>query len=46
MTPKPSHQPPSQETIDSFVRIVGEENAIRDEDAMAPSLRRPTAASS
>src|SRR5580765_7147823 len=38
MTPKPSHQPPSQETIDAFVRIVGEENAIRDEDAMAPYL--------
>ena len=38
MTPKPSHQPPSQETIDAFVRIVGEEHAIRDEDAMAPYL--------
>src|SRR6478752_3733435 len=38
MTPKPSHQSPSQETIDAFVRIVGEENAIRDEDAMAPYL--------
>ncbi len=38
MTPTPSHKPPSQETIDALVRIVGEEQAIRDEDAMAPYL--------
>ena len=31
-------QPPSQDTIDAFVRIVGEENAIRDEAAMARYL--------
>jgi FAD/FMN-containing dehydrogenase len=34
----PRHQKPSQQTIDAFVRIVGEDYAIRDEAAMAPYL--------
>jgi FAD/FMN-containing dehydrogenase len=38
MTPEPKHKPPSQNTIDAFVRIVGEEHAIRDAEAMAPYL--------
>ncbi len=38
MTREPSHKPPSQETIDALVRIVGEDHAIRDADAMAPYL--------
>jgi FAD/FMN-containing dehydrogenase len=38
MTREPSHKRPSPETIDAFVRIVGEEHAIRDEAAMAPYL--------
>ncbi len=32
------HKPPSRNTIDAFVRIVGEENAIRDPEAMRPYL--------
>ena len=38
MTRDQQHAPPSQETIDALVRIVGEENAIRDEAAMARYL--------
>ena len=38
MTREPSHKPPSQETVDALVRIVGEDHAIRDADAMAPYL--------
>ena len=38
MTREPSQRPPSQKTIDGFVRIVGEDHAIRDADAMAPYL--------
>jgi FAD/FMN-containing dehydrogenase len=33
-----SPQPPSKDTLDALVRIVGEEHAIRDADAMAPYL--------
>jgi FAD/FMN-containing dehydrogenase len=35
---EPRHKKPSQDTIDGFARIVGEEHAIRDEEAMAPYL--------
>jgi len=38
MTRQPDQKPPSQDTIDALVRIVGEEHAIRDEDAMTPYL--------
>jgi FAD/FMN-containing dehydrogenase len=38
MKPAPTHRPPSPDTIDAFVRIVGTEHAIRDEEAMAPYL--------
>jgi FAD/FMN-containing dehydrogenase len=38
MTREPKHKRPSQETIDALVRIVGEEHAIRDADAMGPYL--------
>ena len=38
MTREPSHKPPSPETIDALVRVVGEDHAIRDADAMAPYL--------
>src|SRR5579885_3495745 len=38
MTREPDHKRPSAETIDAFVRIVGEDHAIRDEAAMAPYL--------
>ncbi len=38
MKPEPRHKPPSPDTIDAFIRIVGAEHAIRDEDAMAPYL--------
>ncbi|MGE5260841.1 MAG: FAD-binding oxidoreductase [Actinomycetota bacterium] len=38
MTRELSHKRPSQETLDAFVRIVGEEHAIRDEGAMTPYL--------
>ncbi len=38
MTREPSHKRPSPDTIDALVRIVGEEHAIRDADAMAPYL--------
>jgi FAD/FMN-containing dehydrogenase len=38
MMREPINKRPSQETIDAFVRIVGEEHAIRDEEAMAPYL--------
>jgi FAD/FMN-containing dehydrogenase len=38
MANQPSHKPPSRETIDAFVRIVGEEHAIRDANEMAPYL--------
>jgi len=38
MTCEPSHKPPSPETVDALVRIVGEDHAIRDADAMAPYL--------
>jgi FAD/FMN-containing dehydrogenase len=38
MTRPPEPKPPSQDTIDALVRIVGEEHAIRDEEAMAPYL--------
>jgi len=38
MANQPSHQPPSRETIDALVHMVGEEHAIRDADAMAPYL--------
>ena len=33
-----SHTPPNRDTIDAFVRIVGEEHAIRDAEAMTPYL--------
>ena len=32
------HRPPSPETLDAFVRIVGAEHAIRDAETMAPYL--------
>jgi FAD/FMN-containing dehydrogenase len=38
MTRKQSHTPPNRDTIDAFVRIVGEEHAIRDAEAMTPYL--------
>jgi FAD/FMN-containing dehydrogenase len=38
MAREPKHQAPTQNTIDAFVRIVGEEHAIRDAEAMAPYL--------
>jgi FAD/FMN-containing dehydrogenase len=38
MTRAPDHKRPSDETIAAFVRIVGEDHAIRDEAAMAPYL--------
>jgi len=38
MTREPKHEPPSQDTIDALVRIVGEAHAIREEEAMAPYL--------
>jgi len=38
MTREPSHKPPSPETVDALVRVVGEDHAIRDADAMAPYL--------
>ncbi len=38
MKPVPKHRPPSPDTLDAFVRIVGAEHAIRDEEAMAPYL--------
>lgn len=38
MTGQARHKPPSRETVDAFVRIVGEENAVRDADEMAPYL--------
>ncbi|OFW71913.1 MAG: hydroxyacid dehydrogenase [Alphaproteobacteria bacterium RBG_16_64_48] len=38
MTPEQKHKPPSQDTIDALVRIVGEEHAIREEEAMTPYL--------
>jgi FAD/FMN-containing dehydrogenase len=38
MTREPSHKSPSRETIDAFIRIVGEEHAIRDAEAMTPYL--------
>ena len=38
MKAQPRHQKPSQDTIDALVRIVGEEHAIREEEAMTPYL--------
>jgi len=38
MTREPMHKPPSQDTIDALVRIVGDEHAIREEEAMTPYL--------
>ena len=38
MTREQKHKPPSQDTIDALVRIVGEEHAIREEEAMTPYL--------
>jgi len=38
MKAEPRHQKPSQDTIDALARIVGEDHAIRDEQAMAPYL--------
>src|SRR5665811_1072880 len=38
MTRPPEHQPPSQDTIDALVRIVGEDHAILEEGAMTPYL--------
>jgi FAD/FMN-containing dehydrogenase len=38
MTRPPEYQPPSQDTIDAFVRIVGDDHAIRDEATMTPYL--------
>src|SRR4029450_2689121 len=38
MTREQSHRSPTEATLDAFVRIVGEENAIRDGAAMAPYL--------
>jgi FAD/FMN-containing dehydrogenase len=38
MRQEPRHKPPSPDTIDAFVRIVGEDHAIRDAESMAPYL--------
>ncbi len=38
MTREQSHKRPSPETIEAFVRIVGEEHAIRDAQSMTPYL--------
>ena len=38
MTFEPRHKKPSQDTIEAFARIVGEQHAIRDEAGMAPYL--------
>ena len=38
MKAAPKHKPPSPDTADALVRIVGAEHAIRDETAMAPYL--------
>src|SRR6185437_9018419 len=38
MSFEPRHPRPSQDTIDAFARIVGEDHAIRDEEAMSPYL--------
>jgi len=38
MKPLTKHKPPSPDTLDALVRIVGAEHAIRDEEAMAPYL--------
>ena len=38
MTREQTHKPPTEATLDAFVRIVGEDNAIRDAQAMAPYL--------
>lgn len=38
MRSAPKHKPPSRDTIDALVRIVGAEHAIRDAAAMAPYL--------
>jgi FAD/FMN-containing dehydrogenase len=38
MSFEPKHKKPGQDTIEAFARIVGEDNAIRDEQAMAPYL--------
>ncbi|HZP09277.1 FAD-binding oxidoreductase [Methyloceanibacter sp.] len=38
MTRQPDHKRPNAETIDAFVRIVGEDHAIRDAAAMTPYL--------
>jgi len=38
MTREHTHKPPTEATLDAFVRIVGEDNAIRDAQAMAPYL--------
>jgi FAD/FMN-containing dehydrogenase len=38
MTRPQEQKPPSQDTIDALARIVGEEHAIRDEEAMTPYL--------
>jgi FAD/FMN-containing dehydrogenase len=38
MSFEPKHKKPSRDTIDAFARIVGEDNAVRDEQAMAPYL--------
>jgi len=38
MMAKPKHKPPSKQTIDALIRIVGAEHAISDEAAMAPYL--------
>ena len=39
MTPEPrALQAPSDETLDALVRIVGEDHAVRDEEAMTPYL--------
>ncbi|MGH6833790.1 MAG: FAD-binding oxidoreductase, partial [Methyloceanibacter sp.] len=38
MTREQKHKPPSPDTIDALVHIVGEQHAIRDEAAMAPYL--------
>src|SRR6476660_9910081 len=38
MTRPPEPKPPSPDTIDALVRIVGEGHAIRNEEAMAPYL--------
>jgi FAD/FMN-containing dehydrogenase len=38
MAPDPRQNVPTQETLDAFVRIVGEQHAIRDAEGMAPYL--------